>query len=81
MKQVYDRRHHEKDYVVSDWVYLRLQPYQHTLISLRKNLKLAPRYYGPFKILQRIGVVAYKLDLLAKSKIHPVLMFHCLRKN
>uniref|UniRef100_A0A2N9H589 Tf2-1-like SH3-like domain-containing protein n=1 Tax=Fagus sylvatica TaxID=28930 RepID=A0A2N9H589_FAGSY len=71
MKQVYDRRHREKDYAVGDWVYLRLQPYRQTSISLRKNLKLAPRYYGPFKILRRIGAVAYKLDLPAESKNSP----------
>ena len=36
--------------------------------------KLLPRYVGPFKIMQRIGEVAYKLKLPAKLKMHDV--FH-----
>ena len=37
--------------------------------------KLAKRYYGSFQILQRIGLVAYRLKLPPDSKIH--LVFHC----
>jgi hypothetical protein len=58
---------------VGDLVYLKLQPYIQTSVATRSNQKLSFRFYGPFPILQRISRVAYKLDLPATCKIHPVV--------
>ena len=55
-------------------MYLRLQPYRHSSVALYRNLKLSPRFFSPFQIIQRVGEVAYKLKLPETSKIHP--MFH-----
>ncbi|KAF8392826.1 hypothetical protein HHK36_021063 [Tetracentron sinense] len=50
-------------------------------VSLRKKSKLCPKYYGPFKILQRIGAVAYKLKLPSDARIHPVFHVSLLKKK
>ena len=43
--------------------------------------KLSPRFCGPFKILKRVGEVAYKLELPPTSKVHLVFHVSCLRKR
>ena len=43
--------------------------------------KLSPRFCGPFKILKRVGSLAYKLELLVNSHVHPVFHVSCLRQR
>ncbi|XP_075083578.1 uncharacterized protein LOC107770618 [Nicotiana tabacum] len=50
------------------------KPYRQTSIALRKNVNLSSKYYVPYKVLARIGQVAYKLELPPDSKVQPV--FH-----
>ena len=57
-----------------EMVYLRLQPYSQSTVVNRPCHKLALKYFGPYKIVAKIGTAAYKLELPQGSQVHPV--FH-----
>ena len=73
MKVQADKGRSERQFEVGSLVYLKLQPYIQTSVPPRSNQKLAFRFYVPFKILKRIGNIAYHLDLPESCKIHPVV--------
>uniref|UniRef100_A0A5B6Z003 Chromo domain-containing protein n=1 Tax=Davidia involucrata TaxID=16924 RepID=A0A5B6Z003_DAVIN len=81
MKRVYDLRHRYEEFELGDWVYLRLQPYRQLSIKIRKNQKLSPKCYGPYKVIQKINTVAYKLELPSDSRVHPVFHISLLKKR
>jgi transposase InsO family protein len=74
MKRQVDKGRSEREFAVGDWVFLKLQPYVQSSVAVRAHQKLAFKFFGPFQVLQRVGTVAYKLQLPSSSRIHPV--FH-----
>lgn len=73
MKAQADKSRSEHEFELGDLVYLKLQPHGQSFVALRSNQKLAFRYFGPFKILQGVGAVAYKLQLPPSCLIHPMI--------
>ncbi|GJU28604.1 ty3-gypsy retrotransposon protein, partial [Tanacetum coccineum] len=76
MKKQADKKQRELSFAIGDYFFVKLQPYRQHSVNLQRNQKLGMRYFGPFRVLQQIGSVAYKLELLATSRIH--LVFHVL---
>jgi hypothetical protein len=74
MKSQANKNHSERTFNAGDLVYLELQSYVQASLAPRVHQKLSFRYFGTFKVLERIGSVAYKLDLPLTSTVHPV--FH-----
>jgi hypothetical protein len=53
-------------------VYLKVSPIR-GLCRLKVKGKLSPQFIGPFKILERVGEVAYRLDLPVQlADVHDV---------
>ena len=62
-------------------VFLRLQPYRQSSLKKSGAEKLKPRFYGPYRIMRRVGEVAYELELPEGSKIHNMFHVSCLKKS
>lgn len=69
-----DRKRTDLHFQVGDQVLLKLQPYTQSSVANGPFPKLSNKYYGPYTILEKIGKVAYKLQLLEETQIHPI--FH-----
>uniref|UniRef100_A0A0A8ZED4 Integrase catalytic domain-containing protein n=1 Tax=Arundo donax TaxID=35708 RepID=A0A0A8ZED4_ARUDO len=74
MKVQADRHRTNREFHVGDQVLLKLQPYAQVSVVNRPFPKLAYKYFGPYRVLKRIGIAAYQLDLPSDSLVHPV--FH-----
>lgn len=74
MKDNADKKRRDDAFQVGICVHVTFQLYRHNLLARRPIEKLAARFYCQFTILQRIGKVAYQLQLPSYIRIHPV--FH-----
>ncbi|GJU95611.1 putative reverse transcriptase domain-containing protein [Tanacetum coccineum] len=75
-----DVRRKPMEFDVGDMVMLKVSPWK-GVIRFGKWGKLSPRYVGPLKIIERIGHVAYRLELLEKLRsIHNTFHVSNLKK-
>ena len=59
---------------MGDHVFLKVMP-KRGVVRFDKRGKLSPRYIGPFKVLEMVGTVSYRLELpISLSSVHTV--FH-----
>ncbi|GKA16262.1 putative reverse transcriptase domain-containing protein [Tanacetum coccineum] len=79
-KSYVDYRHKPLEFEVGDRVLLRVTPWK-GVVRFGKKGKLAPRYVGPFEILERIGLVAYRLRLPEElNSVHDTFHVSNLKK-
>jgi hypothetical protein len=74
MKVYADANCSERSFQVGEQVLLKLQPYAQSSLVNHPFPKLAYKYFGPYTILEKLGSVAYKLQLPDSSSVH--LVFH-----
>ena len=63
MKQYVDKNGSKRQFEVGDLVYVKLQPYRKMSVVNKSCLKLLTKYFGPYKVLDKIGIVAYNFIL------------------
>ncbi|GKB29607.1 putative reverse transcriptase domain-containing protein [Tanacetum coccineum] len=79
-KSYADRRRKPLEFEVGDKVMLKVSPWK-GVIRFGKRGKLNPRYIGHFKILAKVGMLAYRLELPEQlSRVHSTFHVSNLKK-
>lgn len=81
MIQLANRKRIERYFSIDDYVYLKLQLYRNQSIIRRSSQKLAAKFFGPYQVIDKIGNVAYKLELPPSIEIHLVFHVSQLKKH
>ncbi|GKB04915.1 putative reverse transcriptase domain-containing protein, partial [Tanacetum coccineum] len=79
-KSYADLKRKPMEFQVRDKVMLKVSPWK-GVVRFGKRGKLNPRYVGPFKVLEKVGEVAYKLELPEElSRVHNTFHVSNLKK-
>ncbi|GKG02022.1 hypothetical protein Tco_0306727 [Tanacetum coccineum] len=79
-KSYVDLKHEPMEFQVGDKVMLKVSSWK-GVVRFGKRGKLNPKYIGPFKVLEKVGEVAYKLELPKElSRVHNTFYVSNLKK-
>ncbi|GJW08460.1 putative reverse transcriptase domain-containing protein [Tanacetum coccineum] len=79
-KSYADLKRKPMEFQVGDKVMLKVSPWK-GVVHFGKRGKLNPRYVGPFKVLKKVGAIAYKIDLPQElSRVHNTFHVSNLKK-
>ncbi|GJS49854.1 putative reverse transcriptase domain-containing protein [Tanacetum coccineum] len=79
-KSYADLKRNPMEFQVGDRVMLKVSPWK-GVVRFGKRGKLNPRYVGPFKVLEKVGVIAYKLEHPQElSRVHNTFHVSNLKK-
>ena len=79
-KSYADVRRRPLEFKVGDHVFLKVMP-KRGVVRFGKQGKLSPRFIWPFEILERVGIIAYRLALPpSMSGVHEVFHISMLRR-
>lgn len=81
MKNQANKHRSDREFHVGDMVYLKIQPYRQTSLRTHRCLKLHSKFYGPYRVLARIGKAAYKLLLPEGCQLHDTFHVSQLKKH
>jgi hypothetical protein len=73
VKLFYDVKHTDVAFCVGDWVWVKLLHRPIASLPHQTKGKIASRFYGPYQIPEKIGEVAYRVQLPAGARIHNVV--------
>jgi hypothetical protein len=66
---------------VGDFVYLKMQPFREKALGRENAPKLTSKWYGPFRVLQKVGTGSYRILPPESAKIHDVFHVNQLKNT